>query len=82
MGQENYGEACVRLAKEHFGENLSEKEVSYLLWNATAFPFGDVDYIEEQLAEAAKYSNGHVGVAVDLATRMLEKAMERLERDG
>lgn len=39
----------TQLVSEYFPE-VTENEAGYILWNQTAFPFGNLNYIREQLA--------------------------------
>jgi len=39
------------LVRKEMGEWLPDSVAGYILWNETAFPFADVDYVRQQVRE-------------------------------
>lgn len=46
-----WGEYVINLAAAHGIEGLTEAEIDHMLWEETAWPMADVDYIRDQLIE-------------------------------
>ena len=69
-------EKCVEAATRYF-PNLSEHEIGELLMGATAFPFGDAEYIEKQLAELKEKTDGTLDGALTYAANQLHEDMRK-----
>jgi hypothetical protein len=46
-----WGEMVTNLAIAHGIHDLTEKDIDWLLWECTAWPIADVDYVRRQLEE-------------------------------
>ena len=66
----------VELVQKHW-PNITDEEASAVLWNATSFPMGDAEEIEQQIISAYNSSGGIVDAAIALAEMALEKEFER-----
>jgi hypothetical protein len=53
----------VELVQRHW-PNISPEDANELLWNATCFPMGSADDIEQQIKEAYIKGNGNVSQAI------------------
>lgn len=71
---------CIDAVKKHFPK-LPKKHYGELLMSATAFPFGEPEYIEKQLKELKRKTDGTLGGAIAYAHRKLDEAMTRLRAD-
>ena len=65
---------CIDLVKKYIS-HLSEEERDYILWNATAYPFSDPDYLEQQLIDLLHNTDGSYNDIMRYADKQLEKAM-------
>jgi hypothetical protein len=66
------------LVRQHFGADLTHDKVMNFLWNATAFPFADFDYIEKQVKEAAEKAGGDWRAAIENALQLLQDTMAEI----
>ena len=69
---------CIDAVKKHYPD-LPEKDWGDLLMSATAFPFGDPETIERQLAEAKANSDGTMEGAIAYANKQLDEAMKKID---
>lgn len=53
----------VELVKQHW-PGISDTDANEVLWNATCFPMGTVEMVEEQIKEAYIKGSGNVGQAI------------------
>lgn len=53
----------AELVQRHW-PGISAEDTTRLLWNATCFPMGDADMIEEQIKQAYVKGAGDVGQAI------------------
>ena len=53
----------VELVQRHWPD-ISSEDANEVLWNATCFPMGSVEQIEEQVKEAYRKGRGNVGQAI------------------
>lgn len=53
----------IELVQRHW-PGVDEEAANALLWNATCFPIGTVEQIEEQIKEAYAKGQGNVGQAI------------------
>ena len=67
---------CVDAVKRHYPK-LPKSQYGNLLMSATAFPFGSPAYIEKQLRQLRKHTDGTVDGAIAYAHRQLHKAWRR-----
>jgi len=72
---------CLDAVNTHW-PHLEAGQRSELLWNCTAFPFGDPDIIESQVAELARRSGGNVSLAFRIADWELEYEMQNADSDA
>ena len=70
-------ETCVEFVRRVWGE-CTEDEADSLLWNCTAFPMASVEHVEKQLLQAKVDSGGIVGLAMQQADEVVEKAMKSM----
>ena len=69
---------CVDAVQKYY-PNLPEEDWSRLLWGATAFPMGDAEQIEEQLAELIENTDGSLESALAYADKQMLAAQEGRE---
>lgn len=69
----------IDLAKRIFGTH-SDKEAHDLLWFATCFPFGSILHVARQLKDLRIRSNGNFDVAMAIADKEMEEAMQEIRR--
>lgn len=53
----------VELVQRHW-PGISDEDANNVLWNATCFPMGDAELVEEQIKEAYVKGNGNVAQAI------------------
>jgi hypothetical protein len=71
---------CVEMVEKYFPD-CPKKEYGNFLMSATAFPFGDPDYIGTQLKQARDAGCKTYEEAIVFANNQLEESMKRLERE-
>ena len=72
---------CLTVTQRHYPD-LSDSDISQLLWEATAFPFGSSELIEKQLIELRGNTDGTLGGAIAYANNKLDQAMaNRVENE-
>ena len=69
---------CVDAVKRHYPK-LPKSQYGNLLMSATAFPFGSPAYIEKQLRQLRKHTDGTVDGAIAYAHRQLHKGMAKIK---
>lgn len=62
--------------------HLSEDEQMRLVWNATAYPFGDNDYFEKQLRELKENTDGSLEDAIRYAHEQMDKDFDKLKAEN
>ena len=67
---------CVKLSIKYFPD-LTEEERGELLWGATAFPFSKPDYLENQLRELVKKTDGTLQACLAYADAQLSIKMKK-----
>lgn len=67
---------CVDAVKKYYPK-LPKKHYGDLLMNATAFPFGQPEYIAKQLKELRRKTDGSLDGAITYAHQQLHKGMAR-----
>lgn len=72
---------CVDAVKRHYPK-LPKRYYGELLMSATAFPFGQPEYIEKQLNKLRKHTDGTLGGAIAYAHRQLHRAMKKIKERG
>lgn len=70
----NWGE----LVQRHW-PNISAEEASELLWNATCFPMGDAETIEQQIKAAYIKGNGNVSQAIAVVEDEMYEEFKQLK---
>lgn len=65
---------CVDAIQKYW-PNLPETDWHDLLWAATAYPFGDGDYVAAQVKEKAEQSGQDLGCAMAIAEAEMDLAM-------
>ena len=71
------GETCREFVERIWGK-CTEDQMEGLLWQCTAFPFIDVDELEEQLKKVKEQSDGNYDKAMATADRETEEAMKSM----
>jgi hypothetical protein len=66
----------VELVQQHW-PNISPEDANELLWNATCFPMGDVETIEQQIKEAYRKGNGNVSQAIAIVEDEMYEEFKR-----
>jgi len=68
MSKEN--ETCKEFVERIWGK-CTPKQIEGLLWHCTAFPFVDIDKLEEQLKEVKEQTGGNYEMAMMFAERVM-----------
>ena len=69
-------ETCRKFVERIWGRLVTTKELDGLLWHCTAFPFVDVEMLEEQLKKVKLESSGDYNKAMEQAEESINKAMK------
>lgn len=72
--EETMCQKCVDAAKRHYPQ-LNDREIGILLFEATCFPFGSPEQVEEQLVSLKAKTDGSLGAALQLADEETDMAM-------
>jgi hypothetical protein len=64
------------LVRKHW-PGISDDGVELVLWNATCFPFGNVEQVTAQLIEKYQQSSGNPEYAVAIAMKEMDDEMAR-----
>lgn len=70
---------CIDAVKKHY-PNLPKKDYGELLMSATAFPFGQPEYIEKQLKELKRKTDGTLDGAIAYTHQQLHRAMAKIRK--
>jgi ElaB/YqjD/DUF883 family membrane-anchored ribosome-binding protein len=70
---------CADALSKHY-PHFSEEEQMQLLYAATSFPFGDGDYVAQQIEEARNSTDGSLAQARAWMDEMVDKAMENRDK--
>lgn len=68
----------VNLVQKHWPD-ISAEDANQILWNATCFPMGSADQIEEQIKQAYTKGNGNVGQAIAIVEDQMFEEFKRLK---
>lgn len=68
-------ERCIQAVREKL-PLIGENDIGAVLWNGTAFPFGDADLVEKQIGELAAKTDGTLGAIMAYADAEIQRAME------
>lgn len=65
---------------EQYYPGLSSEEMNDLLFNATCFPFGNFEKIEENLKELKENTDGTVSGAIEYSYQQMMEILDRTNR--
>lgn len=71
---------CYNVAKKIF-PNFPAKEISFVLWNATCFPFGKPKDVKAQLNKLKELSGGHLELVRTLTDELEDADYQKMTQD-